>query len=291
VEFATETSYRKILASFWRPRIGHKPVADIRYSDLTSILSAYPWAKRKTRNNVVSVCRLVFNFAVADKIIHESPAEQLKSLKVQKQPPDPYALTEAEAVIAGMRSFWGDHDANYVEFGFFVGARPSELIALQWSDVDFNKGIIRIDKARVMGHDKDTTKTAVVRDVELCPRAVTVLKRQRALTGLKGEHVFGHDTGESYHDLQLPWKRWVFVHKKLGIHYRELYQMRHTSVTWNLMIGKNLLWVAQNHRHSAAVMLKTYAKWLTGSTEKDVEKIRAAMGFATNLPLAAHHTA
>lgn len=62
-----------------------------------------------------------------------------------------------------------------------------------------------------------------------------------------------------YHDHQIPWKRWVFAHKKLGVRYREPYQMRHTSVTWNLMIGKNLLWVAQNHGHSAAVMLKAYA--------------------------------
>ena len=39
---------------------------------------------------------------------------------------------------------------------------------------------------------------------------------------------------------------------------------------------------------NAAVMLKAYAKWLTGSTEKDVAKINAAMEFATSLPLAAH---
>ena len=58
--------------------------------------------------------------------------------------------------------------------------------------------------------------------------------------------------------------------------------MRHTSVTWNLMIGKNLLWVAQNHGHSATVMLKVYAKWLKGSTDKDVAKISVAMGFATS---------
>jgi len=61
--------------------------------------------------------------------------------------------------------------------------------------------------------------------------------------------------------------------------------MRRTSVTWNLMIGKNLLWVVMQHGHSAAVMLKTYARWLSVSTEKDIEKIRIAMGFATRLPL------
>jgi integrase len=154
------------------------------------------------------------------------------------------------------------------------------LIAFTWSDVDLKKGTIRIDMARVMGRDKDTTKTALVRDVELCPRAIAVLKPRRALTGLKAEHVFDHDSGEPYHDLQIPWKRWVFAHKTLGIRYREPYQMRHTSVTWNLVIGKNLLFVAHNHGHSAVVMLKVYAKWLAGSTDKDVAKISAAMELA-----------
>ena len=73
-----------------------------------------------------------------------------------------------------------------------------------------------------------------------------------------------------------------FANKKLGSRYRESDQMRHASVTWNLMIGKNLLWLTQNHGHSAAVMLKAHAKWLKGSAEKDVAKISGAMGFATS---------
>jgi integrase len=195
-------------------------------------------------------------------------------------------VAEAEAIIEGVRKDWGEHDANYVEFGFFSGARPSELIALLWPDADRQSGYVRISKARVMGRDKKKTKTAVVRDVELNPRALAVLKRQRALTGLlEHERIFTRDSSEPWNDLQLQWQHWRFTHKRLGIRYREPYQMRHTSVTWNLMIGKNLLWVAQQHGHSPAVMLKTYAKWLAGSTEKDIEAIRAAMGFATRLPL------
>lgn len=61
--------------------------------------------------------------------------------------------------------------------------------------------------------------------------------------------------------------------------------MRHTGVTWNLMIGKNLPLVAQNHARSAAVTLKVYAKWLTGSTDKEVARIGAAMELASNWPV------
>ncbi len=285
LEYATRESYRKILASFWRPRLGSRIISEVTYAELAAIVGGHPWGSTKTRNNVVSVGRRVFDFAYADMGDKRNPAEKLKSLKVQRQPPDPYTVDEAEAIIAGVRKDWGEYDGNYVEFGFFTGARPSELIALRWSDVTLT-GSVRIERARVMAHDKSKTKTAVVRDIELCPRALAVINRQRALTGLlKHERVFTRDNSEPFNDLQLQWTRWQFTHKRLGVRYREPYQMRHTSVTWNLMIGKNLLWVALQHGHSAAVMLKTYARWLAGSTEKDVETISKAMGFATSLPL------
>lgn len=285
VEHATYESYRKILKAFWRPRLGSKAIDEIRYSDLTTELGGYPFGSRKTRNNVASVARRVFDFAIADHIISRSPAENLKSLKVQKDPPDPYNIDEAESIIAGILKDWGRHDANYVEFVFFTGLRPSEAIALQWSDVDRIRGIAVVRKARVMAKDKDRTKTAVRRERELCPRAMAVLKRQYELTGLAGKHVFTQENGKPFHDLQLPWKRWQYTNKRIQIRYREPYQMRHTSVTWNLMIGKNLLWVAEQHGHSPAVMLKTYAKWLKGATEEDIQAIRNAMELVTNKPL------
>jgi len=286
LEFATQESYRKILSSFWRSKIGSRAIADIRYGELAAIVGERPWSSNKTRNNIVSVARRVFQFAHADETIERDPTERLKSLRVQRTPPEPYSVDEVTALVAGLLKHWGGHAANYVEFGFFSGCRPSELIALLWEDVDLIGGTVRIDKARVMAKDKDRTKTAVAREIELGPRALDILRRQRELTGLKGGHVFTRDDGEPFNDLQIPWKHWRYTHKRLGLRYREPYQMRHTSVTWNLMIGKNLLWVAEQHGHSAAVMLKVYAKWMKGATEKDVEAIRVAMGFVTNLALA-----
>jgi integrase len=303
LDFSTFESYRKILGfsidemeadepptdeidqtrGFWLPQIGTDRITDIRYSDLTNALAECHG--RKTRNNRVSVVRGVFAFAKADRLIDVSPATELKTLKVQKEPPDPYSVTDAELIIAATRDTYGMHDGNRVEYGFFTGLRPSELIALTWPDIDLRRGTTRVNKARVMGRDKERTKTAVVRDIENCPRALAVLKRQWDLTGMADGPVFTHANGQRILSPLLPWRRWQFIHKRLDTRYREPYQMRHTSVTWNLMIGKNLLWVAEQHGHSAAVMLKTYAKWLKGATEEDIARIRRAMGFGTNSAL------
>src|SRR5580693_3999011 len=59
--------------------------------------------------------------------------------------------------------------------------------------------------------------------------------------------------------------------------YREPYNARHSSVSWNLMIGVNPLKVAKQHGHSVQTMLETYAAWLDGTTESDLTAITRAM--------------
>jgi hypothetical protein len=43
------------------------------------------------------------------------------------------------------------------------------------------------------------------------------------------------------------------------------------------MIGKNPLWVAKQHGHSIATMLRAYAAWAEGSVGSDLTTIRNSM--------------
>ena len=94
---------------------------------------------------------------------------------------DPFRIDEAERLIRAIRQDWGEAQANYDEFRFFTGLRPSEEIALLSCDYDPVNGTLRISKARVSGIDKNCTKTGVDRIVALCPRALDVLSRQLKL--------------------------------------------------------------------------------------------------------------
>ncbi|HVX91196.1 MAG TPA: hypothetical protein VHC20_06260 [Candidatus Paceibacterota bacterium] len=66
--------------------------------------------------------------------------------------------------------------------------------------------------------------------------------------------------------------------------YRKPYTARHTSVSWNLMRGKNPLWVAEQHGHRIATMFSVYAAWVQGARECDIAAIRRAMGYDQHLP-------
>jgi len=193
-------------------------------------------------------------------------------------------MQDAELLIATLHRDWGEAQGNYDEFRFFTGLRPSEQIALAVTDIDLVNGIISINKARVYGVDRYKTKTGDDRRVQLCPRALAVLKRHlllRARMAAAGkihhDYVFFLDSGERIENLGVAQVRWRCTLRSLKLRYRRPYTARHSSVSWNLMVGKNILWVAKQHGHSTVTMLRTYAAWVEGAVDADVEAIKRSM--------------
>ena len=175
-----------------------------------------------------------FDFGYRDRPLYENPARHLRCARVRKagRPKvDPFCMQDAELLIATLHRDWGEAQGNYDEFRFFTGLRPSEQIALAVSDIDLVNGIISINKARVYGVDRYKTKTGDDRRVQLCPCALAVLKRHLQLRS----RIL--DSGERIEDLGAAQVRWRRTLRSLKLRYRRPYTARHSSVSWNLMIG------------------------------------------------------
>jgi integrase len=283
---ATLHGYRKVLDGGWRPALGQLLFYDVSYSQLVAIADRHEWSK-KTYNNALSVLRRAFDFGYRDHPLEANPARSLRGARLRKADRprvDPFSMHDAETLIAAIHRDWGEAQGNYDEFRFFTGLRPSEQIALVLTDIDLENGVISVSKARVSGVDRCKTKTGEDRRVQLCPRALMVLKRQLALrerliaAGLiQHDHVFVYATGEPIQDLQVVTIRWRKTLLSQEVRYRRPYTARHSSVSWNLMLGKNVLWVAKQHGHSIITMLRIYAAWTEGAVEADVAAIERAM--------------
>jgi integrase len=85
------------------------------------------------------------------------------------------------------------------------------------------------------------------------------------LAGKIDHHLFFRDDGTPIRDLNHPYDRcrWTLL-MTLKTRYREPYNARHSFVSWNLILGKNLLSVAKQHGHSVQTMLDVYAAWIDG---------------------------
>ena len=121
-------------------------------------------------------------------------------------------------------------------------------------------------------------RPAVDRIVDLCPRALDVLKRQLALRArlklagtLDHEHVFFKADGQPIRILQYAWIRWHrTLTRTLKGRYRDPYNARHSSVSWNLMGLRRVI---------------------EGAKESDVEAIRRAMESSSPAPRRAREAA
>ena len=291
---ATWTSYRRLLNGVWRPHLGSLRFLDVRYSSLVAIADRNEWSK-KSYNNAISVLRRAFKFGYHDHPEEHDPTHDLKGARIQRKDRpviDPFTIHEAETLIAAIHRDWGQAQGNYDEFRFFTGLRPSEQIALLVSDFDAPRGAVSVTKARVAGCDKDSTKTGEDRRIVLSPRALAVLRRQLALRAelqragkLDHDHLFFKANGEPIRNLQYPYTRWRRTLARLrNIRYPKPYCARHSSVSWDLMVGRSALWVARQHGHSIATMLRAYAAWTEGATEADSVAIRAAITGTSSVP-------
>ena len=282
----TLRSHRQILDSVWRPKLGPLPFLGIRHSLMVEIADSHPWSK-KTYNNAISALRRAFAFGYLDYPDQHNPAALLRGARMGKKDRpriDPFSIHDAEAFITALHGEWGEAQGNYDEFRFFTGLRPSEEIAPLVSDYDRRKGVLSITKARVDGHAKDCTKTDEDRYIKLCPRAIAILERQLKFrarlmerNGIQHQSLFCMDDGRPIPDVKYPYGRWERTLRRLGIRYRKPYAARHTSVSWNLMMGRNPLLVAKEHGHRVLTMLTVYAAWTEGAVEADLFAIHDAM--------------
>jgi integrase len=285
--YSTLNGYQKILKRSWRPKLGKRSFKSVVYSELAELAGAQGWKTKKTYNNGISPLRCAFEFGYKDHPDKPNPAAGLDTFRLTKRDCpkiDPFTIQEAETLILGIHVEWGEAIGNFDEFRFFTALRQSEEISLRVQDCDLVKGTIRIHQVVVLGRDKDRPKNNEERIVELCPRALAVLTRQLALRKqyvsagkINHDFVFFKEDGDPIRCLKYVYTRWVFVVEKLSVRYRQPYNARHTFVSWNLMLGKNLLWCSQQFGHSVQVMLTKYGTWIDGASEADVQLIRQSM--------------
>lgn len=277
---STKTQYKRRKDNFWKVHLPNKPIREFVHSDIKGALKKGTWKSNKSRNNELSVIRSVFELAVLDKQIKENPCAGLENADVQVKGPDPFSLSEVRKILASVSEHYSEQARNYLQFQFFAGLRTSEAIALDWSNVDLNKGEILVEAALVYEEEQDSTKTSTTRVVKLPKEALSALILQKPYSHSSGGKVF-HDP---YYNEPWLYRRitgaafWTTTLKRLGIRHRRAYNTRHTYATIGLMAGANPAFMARQLGHSLEMFFKVYAKWIDGKNDdREMAKIEAAI--------------
>jgi integrase len=125
--------------------------------------------------------------AHADGLIERNPMDRVRNLTVRTEEPAPFTPDERNAILAACVE---PQNRHLFQFAFWTGLRTSELIALEWQDVDWRRGVVRVRRASVRKHVKPPKTRAGERDVMLLPPALEALQAQRPYSELKGGRCF-----------------------------------------------------------------------------------------------------
>lgn len=229
--------------------------------------------------------------AVRWEWIRTNPADNAKKPKQRAPQPEPPSPAEAARIVAAA---W-EQDAEWGALVWLVmvtGMRRAEVVALRWSDVDLDEGMLAIRRNYVRsasrGIEKDT-KTHQMRRISLDAETVAMLTDHRArcdeqLLALDVQiteqtFLFSYQpTRDAPADPSAVTHRYGRMCTSLGID-SHLHALRHYSATELLTAGVDLRTVAGRlgHGGGGATTLRVYAAWVGESDRRASEILGSRM--------------
>lgn len=272
VSSSTFAGYRKIVELRLVPALGPTLLVDLKRKTVRDWLNTLE-VSNKTLSNIQSCLRSALNDAVdEEEMIDINPLAGWtfsRKDQVKEDDVDPFSPEEQRAILAAL-----DGQArNLVQFALWTGMRTSELVALDWGDVDWLKGEVYVTRAmtQAAAGQAEVTKTlSGKRRIKLLAPALEALAAQKAHTFLAGKEVFQNPrTLERWAgDQPIRKTMWAHAVKKSGVRYRRPYQTRHTYASMMLSAGEHPMWVAGQLGHSDWTMIaRVYGRWMPSSSD------------------------
>lgn len=158
---------------------------------------------------------------------------------------------------------WGEWLADPLLFLALTGCRRGEMLALEWPDVDLERGRVSIRQSLSRGQMK-TTKSGAGRPVDLAPELIAMLQRRQAES--REGRVFRGQRGRGWTDrgFNTAWQRVRAAAVKRGVRKLKLHCLRHTWASWALAAGHDPAWCAAQLGHSLQIFFKRYAHLIEG---------------------------
>jgi integrase len=128
------------------PRLGHRPIAQIRRSEIQALVrSCSDTLAPATVELVYTYTASIFRSAVADRVIATSPCTAIKLPPRHKAPIVPLATETVTALVANV----ADRYRGLLVIGAGTGVRISEALGLTVDRVDWKRGFVTIDRQLV----------------------------------------------------------------------------------------------------------------------------------------------
>ncbi len=197
---------------------------------------------------------------------------QKRQLKGKHDPAKTPFLDADEHVISLYRALPAGSIRLAYALSALCGLRPGETVALQWSDIDFNKNRLYVRSRVRHGKLENTTKSGKVREVELVPsmRQVLLDRRTERPSDVLVCPPVRRTKGGKYLEPSTIGKRIRDKLVILKLPPMSFYESgRHTYASLWVIKGLDILRLSKNLGHSSVLVTQRYAH-LTNKTPADI---------------------
>lgn len=286
---STAEYYEYVLRLHIAPRIGNKTPAEIDRSMVSAMHDAVGReGGTYIANRALAIVSAVFNWADPDGRnpatgVEKFPEEGRQRYLTQDEITSlgralgeaetiglPFVVDSSKTISKHSRkaenkySIYGVHVTNAIRLLMLTGCRVSEILGLQWKEVDLQRGLLFLP-------DSKTGQKTVV----LSEAAMDVLRS----TPRVGKYVIASDTaGEPDEKPRADLKRpWAAIRRRAGLNELRLHDLRHTFASVGAGAGLGLPVIGKLLGHSSAKTTARYAHVAVDASKRAADSIAATI--------------
>ncbi len=263
---STRSHYRDAIRLYLRPALGEVLLIELRahhldqmYAGLTRGVRGKPLSPASIRR-VHACLRSALNTAVKRCLLNHNPALHVELPPERPKRPDPWTGEECRRFLEAVE---GDRLALLYRVLLVTGMRRGEALGLRWSDVDLNRGNLRIAQQITAVGGKATIDAPKTRRssrvVPIDPDTVDRLRHHRDSQQSEGaawgsawddnDLVFTREDGSAIRPEQVT-KHFQVLARRHGLRVIRLHDLRHTNATLALEAGVAVKVVSERLGHS-----------------------------------------
>ena len=279
----TRTNHSGVFELHINPTLGSKPLGEIKRKDVKKLISEVrgKGLSSSRAQVILAVLSGLFESAIEDEIVSANPCQNAGKycgngtvVKIS-----PLTAEEVQSLLDNASKLPFEAHTFFL-MAVRTGMRVGELLALEWTDIDFEDRFVEIERAMSVSTKRiGPPKNKKTRKVDLSLAVVKALRRlqaQRKVVSIGGNELVFPNL--SYQTLS---KRII---KEIAPRPIRIHDLRHTYATLRLNKGDNIMDVSkQLGHHKVAFTIDKYGHWIPGEHKSQVDEL-------DNLHLFAPHT-
>lgn len=200
----------------------------------------------QSQKHILALLRRLLAFA-SDKELCEVPVLKFKMPKVDNQKTEYMTQEQERKYLEILENDPNQKTANILKFIFHTGIRKGATLALKWSDVDLEKGLVTLQ-----GDSAKSDKTEIL---PLSDKALAILQ---SVERTQSPYVFPNENGEKRQDIR-KFANKIKAQAGLDTDFRAVHGLRHNFASSLVNNGADLYSVQKLLTHSSPEMTQRYA--------------------------------